>query len=86
MGSCDKYSKYAADECDRLPGELGVGGDGRGTIVKVEMKYDPPAGKFGAAIAKFFGADAESEIEESLAKLKQLLEGGAIREEQRKAA
>src|SRR6266550_2678669 len=40
--------------------------DGRGTVVKVEMKYDPPAGKFGAAIAKIFGADAESEIEESL--------------------
>jgi len=60
--------------------------DRRGTVLRVEMKYDPPAGKFGAAIAKFFGADAESEIEESLARLKELLEGGTMREEQRKAA
>jgi len=59
--------------------------DGRGTIVKVELKYDPPAGKVGAAIAKFFGADAESEIEEDLARLKELLERGSVADE-RKAA
>jgi uncharacterized membrane protein len=59
---------------------------GRGTVVSVELKYDPPAGKLGAAIAKFLGADAGSEVEESLARLKELLEGGAGGEEQRKAA
>ena len=42
-------------------------------------------GKVGAAIAKFFGADAESEIEEDLARLKELLERGSVGEE-RKAA
>ncbi len=59
--------------------------DGRGTVLKVELKYDPPAGKVGAAIAKFFEADAESEIEEDLARLKELLEKGDFGE-QRKAA
>src|SRR5207253_11475457 len=59
--------------------------DGRGTVVKVELKYDPPAGKVGAAIAKFFGADAESEIEEDLARLKELLEKGDFGEQQKAA-
>jgi uncharacterized membrane protein len=60
--------------------------DGRGTVVRVEMKYDPPAGKLGAAIAKFFGADADADVEESLSRLKQLLERTTTGEEQRKAA
>jgi uncharacterized membrane protein len=59
--------------------------DGRGTLVRVEMKYDPPGGKFGAAVAKFFGAGAEQEVEESLSRLKQLLETGTLGEH-RKAA
>jgi uncharacterized membrane protein len=60
--------------------------DGRGTVLRVEMKYDPPAGKLGAAIAKFFGADAEAEVEESLSRLKELLERATPAAEQRKAA
>jgi uncharacterized membrane protein len=60
--------------------------DGRGTVVRVEMKYDPPAGKIGAAIAKFFGADAEAEVEETLSRLKELLERATSGEQQRKAA
>jgi uncharacterized membrane protein len=59
--------------------------DGRGTVVRVELKYDPPGGKAFAILARFFGADAESEIEEDLARLKQLLETGRMGEE-RKAA
>lgn len=51
---------------------------GHGTIVKVSMKYSPPGGKMGMAIAKLFGDSAEEEMEEDLSRLKSLLETGAI--------
>jgi uncharacterized membrane protein len=51
---------------------------GRGTMVLVELKYDPPAGKAGAAVAKLFGRDAATEIREDLLRLKQLLESGEM--------
>src|SRR5439155_24100146 len=37
---------------------------GRGTEVRVELKYDPPAGKVGAGIAKLFGKAPEQESRE----------------------
>ena len=46
-----------------------------GTIVKVALKYSPPAGMLGIAIAKLWGEDAETGIEEDLQRLKRLLEG-----------
>ena len=55
--------------------------DGRGTLVRVEMKYDPPGGKFGAVVAKIFGADAEREVEESLGRLKKIMETGSLGEQ-----
>jgi uncharacterized membrane protein len=47
---------------------------GRGTFVKVSMKYSPPGGKIGAAIARFFGDSGENEVAEDLGRLKVLLE------------
>ena len=47
---------------------------GRGTRVTVHLQYNPPGGKVGAAIAKLFGADAETEIREDLRRFKELLE------------
>lgn len=52
--------------------------DGRGTQVKVVLKYDPPAGKLGAAAARLFGKDPETEIREDLGRFKQLMEAGEI--------
>jgi uncharacterized membrane protein len=49
---------------------------GSGTVVKVSMKYSPPGGKLGAVIAKFFGDDPEKEMQEDLARLKEILESG----------
>ena len=51
---------------------------GRGTEVRVEMKYDPPAGKVGALIAKLFGEDPARQIQEDLRRFKQLMETGEI--------
>ncbi len=48
--------------------------DGRGTVVKVAMKYSPPGGKFGALMAKVFGDSAEKQMTEDLQRLKKLLE------------
>lgn len=49
---------------------------GRGTEVRVKLQYDPPAGVVGAAVAKLFGEDPATQIEEDLKRLKMLLEAG----------
>ncbi len=51
---------------------------GRGTEVRVVLKYNPPAGKAGAVIAKMFGKNPEGMIREDLRRFKQLMEAGEI--------
>jgi uncharacterized membrane protein len=51
---------------------------GRGTEVRVELRYDPPAGALGAAIAKLFGAEPGQEIAGDLRRFKQVLETGEV--------
>jgi uncharacterized membrane protein len=48
----------------------------RGTEVTVTLKYDPPAGKLGAAIASLFGESAEHQVQEDLRRFKQIMEAG----------
>jgi len=48
------------------------------TRVTVHLQYSPPGGKVGAAVARLFGADAETEIREDLRRFKQLLEAGEV--------
>jgi uncharacterized membrane protein len=50
--------------------------DGRATRVTVHLQYSPPLGKLGAAVARIFGADAETEIREDLQRFKQMIETG----------
>jgi uncharacterized membrane protein len=50
----------------------------RGTIVKVTLDYEPPAGKLGALVARLFGEDPDRQVREDLRKFKQLMETGAI--------
>ena len=50
----------------------------RGTEVKVLLRYDPPGGAFGAAIAKLFGEDPEHQVKEELRRFKQIVETGEI--------
>ncbi|HYN84343.1 MAG TPA: SRPBCC family protein [Pyrinomonadaceae bacterium] len=49
---------------------------GRGTVVRVVLKYDPPAGKLGAAVARLFGESPEVQIDEDLRRFKQVMETG----------
>jgi uncharacterized membrane protein len=50
--------------------------DGDGTRVHVLIKYQPPGGVIGHAVAKVFGSDPASEMDDDLAKLKSLVETG----------
>ena len=44
---------------------------GRGTLVRVELVYRPPAGPLGATVAKLMGREPELQVEEDLRRLKQ---------------
>ena len=50
----------------------------RGTIVRVRLQYNPPAGKLGAALAWLFGEEPSIQVRDDLRRLKQLLETGEI--------
>ncbi len=54
------------------------GPGGRGTVLQVSMRYQPPAGAVGAAAAKLFGEEPSQQIEDDLRRFKQLLETGEI--------
>ena len=51
---------------------------GRGTVVRVALQYNPPAGKLGATLATLLGEKPASQIEEALRKFKQIVETGEI--------
>ena len=51
---------------------------GRGTEVKVVLRYDPPGGVFGAAMSKLFGEDPEMQVQEDLRRFKMLVETGEV--------
>lgn len=50
--------------------------EGRGTIVRVSLKYDPPGGVIGSAFAKLFGEEPSQQIDEDLRRFKQVMEAG----------
>jgi len=52
--------------------------NGQGTQVKVNLKYDPPAGKVGAAVAKLLGEAPEIQLDEDLHRFKQIMETGEV--------
>jgi uncharacterized membrane protein len=56
---------------DEAPGK-------RGTIMRVDMSYDPPGGALGSLFAKLFGKDADQQLYDDLRWLKQILEVGEI--------
>ena len=50
-------------------------GDGA-TTVRVNLKYDPPGGRLGSLVARLFGENPQQQIEEDLARFKEIMEGG----------
>jgi uncharacterized membrane protein len=49
-----------------------------GTRVDVQLSYDPPGGALGLVAAKLFGADAKSQMDEDLLRMKTFLETGQV--------
>jgi uncharacterized membrane protein len=51
---------------------------GRGTVVEVTLRYEPPFGRLGRAVAKLTGHEPEVQLRSNLRRLKQLMETGVI--------
>jgi uncharacterized membrane protein len=52
--------------------------DGRGTVVRITLVYDPPGGTVGSWIAKLFHDDPKVQARQDLRRFKQLMETGEI--------
>ncbi len=50
----------------------------RGTEVQVELSYDAPGGKAGAALAKWFGEEPSQQLTDDLRRFKQVMETGEV--------
>jgi uncharacterized membrane protein len=50
----------------------------RGTEVRVELRYAPPAGRLGATLARLFGEEPEQQIQADLRAFKSVMETGEI--------
>lgn len=51
---------------------------GRGTEIHVELRYDAPGGRVGAAIAKLFGEEPAQQVQDDLRAFKQVMETGEV--------
>lgn len=56
---------------ERAPG-------GRGTVVRVHLRYEPPAGQAGAVIARLFNESPEVQVREDIRRFKRLIETGEV--------
>jgi uncharacterized membrane protein len=46
----------------------------KGTTVRVELKYDPPAGKLGTALARLVGKNPQRQVDEDLQRFREMME------------
>ena len=44
------------------------------TLVRVILRYDPPAGRVGAGVARLFGEDPDTQVADDLRRFKQVME------------
>ncbi len=56
---------------ERAPG-------GRGTLVRVNLRYAPPGGAVGSAVASLLGREPGQEVREDLRRFKQVVETGEV--------
>jgi len=54
-----------------------AGGD-RGTVVRVVLEYQPPAGQLGRLVAKLFGEEPDVQVREDLRRFKSMMEAGEV--------
>jgi uncharacterized membrane protein len=51
---------------------------GRGTEVRVELRFDPPGGVVGAAFARLLGEHPDQQVRDDLRRFKQVMETGEV--------
>ena len=51
---------------------------GRGTEVRVRLRWGPPGGRIGSGLLKLLGRDPESLVAEDLRRFRQVLEAGEV--------
>jgi uncharacterized membrane protein len=51
---------------------------GRGTLVRMEIGYRPPAALLGTGVARLFGKEPGQQVQEDLRRFKQIIETGEI--------
>jgi uncharacterized membrane protein len=51
---------------------------GRGTVLRVDLRYEPPAGMVGRNISRLMGSEPRQQLKSDLLRLKQLIETGEI--------
>jgi uncharacterized membrane protein len=51
---------------------------GRGTEVRVELRFDPPGGMVGAAFARLLGEHPDQQVRDDLRRFKQVMETGEV--------
>lgn len=51
---------------------------GRGTIVKVNIQYNPPGGVIGKTVAQLFGEEPEQQLDDDMRRFKQMMEVGEV--------
>ncbi len=49
-----------------------------GTEVRVVLRYDPPGGRAGAAVARLFGEEPSQQVAEDLRRFKQVMEAADL--------
>lgn len=50
----------------------------RGTEVRVELRFDPPAGRAGVLVARLFGEAPEQQVRDDMRRFKQVMETGEV--------
>jgi uncharacterized membrane protein len=61
-------------------------GAGKGTEVRVSLKYNPPMGRVGANLAWLLGSGVEQEIDGDLRRFRQMMESGSFFQSRRQLA
>jgi uncharacterized membrane protein len=51
---------------------------GRGTEIHVRLRYAMPAGRLGAAVARYFGEEPHQQLDDDLRRFKQIAETGEV--------
>jgi len=51
---------------------------GRGTEVRVSLKFDPPAGQLGSLVARLFGENPQQQVRDALRRFKEIIETGEV--------